>query len=300
MKLPPLNALRAFETVARHLSFSRAGDELSITHSAVSHQIKRIEQWLGRPLFDRNPVGVTLTPAGTILSQFLTPSFMAMAELCARLKTEPVRPVLTIGCIPSIASRWLIPNLPDFANLHPDIEIQVQYATAQQRFSPASHDVLITLGEDGPAAMSTTKLFSRANRPVCSPHYLARHGKLDTPLALSRAQLLHDETRQGWEEWFRVAGAPQPEVMTGPVFQDFNLLATALIAGHGVALCPTAVFRAELEHGDLVIVSDIETQSDKSYFMITDSSVSRQTAAFTAWFAGVAAVQREEISSRPA
>lgn len=287
MALPPLNALRTFEAAARLLSFSRAGDELHVTYSAVSHQIRNLEDWLGRPLFERRATGVALTRTGEALSAYLSPSFAALAEICTRLRADRGQTSLSVGCIPSIASRWLVPNITAFSQSHPEISVQVLYAMAEQRLSLGNFDVLITLGEDPSPAVTNTFLFSRINKPVASPHYLARMGPLDSAAAIASADLLHDETRTAWEAWIKVAGLPVRAPPPGPLFQDFNMLATAAIAGHGVALCPVEVFREELRRGDLVVLSDVATNADAGYFMITDRNPAKAVQAFTAWFSGI-------------
>jgi len=249
--------------------------------------VKRLEEWLGLAVCDRRPTGFVLTAEGEALSRHLTPALGSLADLCDRLKADSAeQQVLTVGCIASIASRWLIPALPDFAARHPDIGISVHYAQAQQAFDPRQLDILITLGRDDSDAVESRVLLSRANRPVCSPHYLAKVGPLEGPAAIARADLLHDESRLGWAEWLAAAGLAVPASPAGPVFQDFNLLATALIAGHGMALCPIAVVRDELRRGDLVVLSDIATLAEENYVLITRAAPSRKARAFRDWFVG--------------
>lgn len=284
MKLPPLNSLRAFEAVARLGSVSRAGEELCVTHSAISHQIKTLEQWMGKPLLQRVARGVSPTAEGQALGLMLTPSFTAIAEMANNLRRSPSRPTITVGCIPSIAARWLVPHLAEFTELHADVELNVQYARASQKLSLGDLDVLITLGRDEGPRVENTAIFSRANKPVASPAFLARFGSIAGPADIARAELVHDEGKSGWEDWFRKAGVAVPVPLNGAVFQDFNLLATAVIAGHGVALCPTEVFREELRRGDLVILSDVSTLVDQHYFIITRANPAQAVVLFTNWF----------------
>ncbi|MGF6173445.1 LysR substrate-binding domain-containing protein [Ensifer sp. 4252] len=285
--LPPLGMLRAFEVAARLASFSRAADELHVTHAAVSHQIRLLEEWFGRPLFLREKRGVSLLPDAARLADALTSCFARIAIETEMLRAN-AKSSITVACIPSIATRWLIPALKDFLEQHPDIEVKVLYAMAEQRLRETGCDVLITLGADLSVGAQCDRLFSRANRPVASPRYIERKGGLDTPQAIATADLLHDETTVRWQEWFATAGLPivRPP-LRGPVFQDFNLLATAVIAGHGVALCPVEVFRREIDRGDLVVLSQIATLEDESYFLITKSTRTKPVAAFSAWFSSV-------------
>ncbi|MDP9632825.1 UNVERIFIED_ORG: DNA-binding transcriptional LysR family regulator [Ensifer adhaerens] len=285
--LPPLGMLRAIEAAARLASFSRAADELHVTHAAVSHQIRLLEEWFGRPLFRREKRGVGLLPDAERLADALTSCFARIAIETEMLRAN-AKSSITVACIPSIATRWLIPALSDFLERHPDVDVKVIYAMAEQRLRETGCDVLITLGADLSVGTQCDRLFSRANRPVASPRYIERKGALDTPEAITTADLLHDETIARWQEWFATAGLPMARPpRRGPVFQDFNLLATAVIAGHGVALCPVEVFRREIEHGDLIVLSPIATLEDESYYLITKNLRSKPVAAFSTWFSSV-------------
>jgi LysR family transcriptional regulator, glycine cleavage system transcriptional activator len=287
IKLPSLNALRAFECAARHLSISRAGDELSVTHSAVSHQIRNLEVWFGKALFERAGRAITLTDTGSALFASLAPLFAEMSVACGRLRAPARRNSLVVGCIPSIASRWLVPHLNLFSDRHKGIEIRVVYARAHDRLIDGDLDILITLGHDEADDVVATRLFSRASRPVASPHFLSLHGPMDSLAAIASAALLHDEDREGWRAWVRTAGLSGEVAAAGPIFQDFNMLATALIAGHGVALCPTDVFRNEIERGDIIVLSDIEIDTGKSYYVLSRKSKNTTVDTFIRWFLGV-------------
>ena len=145
-------------------------------------------------------------------------------------------------------------------------------------------DVLITLGEDESDQVLSNRLFSRAIRPVCSPHYLRQGASFDTPESLLSATLLHDETKDAWNNWFYAAGVSTKEELPGPIFQDFNLLVTAAIAGHGVALCPVDVFREDVSKGDLLVLSDIEALEDQYYFLSTRVHRTIMVEKFSTWF----------------
>jgi DNA-binding transcriptional LysR family regulator len=283
MNLPPANALRAFEAAARLGSISRAGDELGVTHAAVSHHIRHLERWFGTDLFRKAGRNVVPTSEGRALSETLTDSFRQIEAQCRSIRRGSNPVGLTIACIPSIASRWLIPSLADFQARHPALELRVIYAKASDRIADLDADVLVTLTEGDEAGTSSRRLFSRRNQPVASPHYLARLSGRD-PVSLATSNLLHDEDTSNWREWFRKAGIyPLPD-LKGLVFQDFNLLATAVIAGHGVALCPVEVFSREIAAGDVVVLSDIATMEDASYFVVTPARSRSEVGAFVDWF----------------
>ncbi|TGQ67686.1 LysR family transcriptional regulator [Mesorhizobium sp. M00.F.Ca.ET.186.01.1.1] len=286
----PLNAIRAFEAASRRLSFSAAAEELHVTHPAVSHQIRRLEEWLGVPLFHRDARKVRLTDAGVILQASASGALAELGATCRRIRRNAASATLSVGCIPSIASRWLVPRLPDFTAAHPEIGMRVAYAKADDRLRDGENDVLITLGADPTPGVTSLKLFSRLNRPVCSPYYCAGRDQLRTPAGIAGADLLHDENREGWREWFSEAGLPDVDVGNGPVFADFNILATAVIAGHGVALCPVDVFRDELKRGDLVVLSDVSTNRDKGYFLTMAADASPAARTFADWFHQAVAV----------
>ncbi len=281
--MPPLGALRFFEAAARLESFSRAADELNVTHAAVSHQIRQLEEWFGRPLFLRQTRGVKLAPHAEQLADTLTVSFTRISAEADLLKLR-TKSEITVACIPSIATRWLIPALGNFLSLHADITVRVVYAMAEQRLRETGCDVLITLGADTSEGVTSERLFSRVNRPVASPRYLERKGRLVSDRDISNADLLHDEKVSHWQQWFRQAGLSDIHADRGPVFQDFNLLATAAIAGHGVALCPVEVCRREIENGDLVVLSSISVLDEESYFLISKEARSKSAAVFCNWF----------------
>ncbi len=284
MKLPPLTALKVFEATARHLSFSKAGDELFVTHAAVSHQVRKLEAWFETNLFVRKGRGVELTRPGEMLFRQISPAFVEIAEACSRVKALGGRETLSVGCIPSIASRWLVPNLNDFTSTHPDLDVRVVYATANQKLSDGGIDVLITLGRENMTGIQSKKLFSRTTKPVCSPPFLAEHGPFTSPEAIAKAPLLHDETRDGWREWFHAAETSWSDKDNWPVFQDFNLLVTAAIAGHGIALCPIDTFRIEIERGDLVVLSDIVVNQNSAYFASYREAAGSAVSEFVDWF----------------
>lgn len=285
MKLPPVNALRAYEAAARLGSISRAGDELGVTHAAISHHIRHLEQWFGTDLFRKQGRNVVPTPDGRALSETLTDSFRQIEAQCRSIRKASHPAGLTIACIPSIASRWLIPGLAEFQARHPSLELRVVYARASDRLADLDADVLVTLTAGDEAGTASRRLFSRRNQPVASPHYLARLGGRE-PADLAAANLLHDEDMANWREWFRKAGIyPLPD-LKGPVFQDFNLLATSVISGHGVALCPVEVFSREISAGDVVVLSDIATMEDESYFVVTPARGRSEVGLFVDWFIG--------------
>lgn len=284
MITPPFGAIRAFESAARHQSMSRAGDELFVTHAAVSHQVRKLEDWMGVPLFRRQGRGVQLTAAGEQLFVRVAPLLLGIADACSTVKAACKGASLTVGCIPTVAARWLVPNLDRFSSEFPDVEIRVAYAHADEKLASSNLDVLITYGEDSSKDVITEPLFSRINKPVCSPHFMAQRGPFKSPEQIIASDLLHDASRDGWREWAAAAGLTLSKDLAGTTYQDFNLLATAVIAGHGLGLCPVNVFSAEIRLGDLIVVSDIATNGDKGYVVMTRRNRPKTVVDFVRWF----------------
>lgn len=297
MSQPPLSALRAFEAIARHRSVSRAGDELHVTHAAVSHQLKNLETWCGAELVTRTGRGILLTPVGEELSSILAPAFRQIEHAGERLLQLTRQGQLTVGCIPSIASRWLIPHLPDFQSAWPDAEIRVVYAQAHERLIASTLDVLITHSSESEAGTRAEPLFSRISKPVCSRGFLERWGPADAHDWYGKVPLLHDEDRTDWRTWLEQTGGPVSAAGGGTVFQDFNLLATAAIAGHGVALCPVEVFRHEIAAGDLIVLSDLSIKAPEAYTVRLQTDAKPLAEAFATWFLGAVGKSSGPVSS---
>lgn len=287
MTLPPFGALRAFEAAARHVSFTRAGEELHVTHAAVSHQMRTLEDWFGTPLFRRDGRGVRLTAAGEQLAARIAPLLSGIVDACGAVKKAHTGASLSVGCIPSIAARWLVPHLGEFSGAHPQADIRVLYAHADEKLASSNLDVLITYGEDDSKDVKTELVFSRVNNPVCSPHFMAKHGPFARPEAIIACDLLHDASREGWTQWMQAAGLKATRPLGGPVYQDFNLLATAVLAGHGIGLCPVNVISAEIRRGDLVVASEIATNDDKGYMIMSRRDGPTIGDEFVRWFVGI-------------
>lgn len=286
MTLPSLSALRAFDAAARHLSLSRAGDELHVTYAAVSHQVRNLEDSFGAPLFHRNGRGIRLTPLGQTLFTQISPLFESMTDACRRVKAAVGGGSLTVGCVPSIA-RWFVPNLILFSKQHPEADIRVVYAQRDDRLALADLDILISCEGQGEGGRGVVRepLFSCLSRPVCSPAFLQEHGPFDEPRQIAAAALLHHQAPPGgWKAWCGAAGLGQARVDTGMTYEDFSLLTMAVMAGHGIALCPVNVFRSEIARGDLVVVSDIAIDAHRGYSVLTRQERPPIANALVQWF----------------
>ncbi|MDI1332512.1 LysR substrate-binding domain-containing protein [Pseudomonas sp.] len=283
-KLPPLSALRAFESAARLKSVSKAATELNVTHPAISHQIKQLERHFGQSLLVKKGRGISVTDAGEELCTALTNAFDNIETACTRLSSSPQRTTLVVASLASVASRWLIPLLPNFTATHPEVQIRVVYASRTTENIDPDIDILIRYC-DGPyiGQYAAHHLLSGATRPVCSNTLLERIGPLQTPADFLKTNLLHDENNHAWQEWFVSAGYPVPVLDRGMVFEDFNLMSTAAIASHGIALCPTDLIQDDIARKNLVVLSGITANRERSYLLLHRTQCNPIVAEFRDW-----------------
>ncbi|WP_235039861.1 LysR substrate-binding domain-containing protein [Vreelandella profundi] len=259
--LPPLSCLRAFEAAARHRSFTQAGSELSLSQSAISRQIKRLEDDLGRPLFERHYDGLRLTPAGEHYFRVVQRLLRELRTESARLRRRGDDRQLTLASSPTIASIWLARQLPDFQYAHPDIEIRILTVEDPHRLDLAEFDLGIYYHvprEVDPPGLSADAIFKHEDvAAVCSPIYLERHGNIADPQDLLMRHTLmvvedHYHDWLTWELWYRSLGLDwQPPTHTLRA-NSFQLLMNATLAGQGVTLGWTNLLAAEFEQGNLV------------------------------------------------
>ena len=267
-KIPPLTALRSFEAAARYGNFSQAAEELCVTQSAVSHQIRQLEAWFGFELFVRNGRRISLSERGAELATSLTEAFGDIARTCRRIGKADENPVLTVAAIPSVATCWLMPKLSDFWAAHPDIRIKLVYAIHGMPIDFQDVDIAIAYGEGDWTGVAATRFLAGAASPVCSQAYLEEHGPFDDPHALIDVDLLHEQNRRAWENWFHNADVETDALPPGPVFEDFNLLRSAALAGHGVALCAPTLLADDLDAGRLVLLSEVPVQRSFDYYIL--------------------------------
>jgi DNA-binding transcriptional LysR family regulator len=267
MAQAPLGALRVFEAAARHGSFSRAAEELCVTQSAVSHQVRGLEAWLASPLFERQGNRATLLPHAEALARALTRSLADIENACRQARRAGGPPTLTIAAIPSVAVCWLIPRLGEFRLLAPATEVRLVYAFHGQPIGFRDVDVAIVFAADPPAPMGAVveRFLSGETAPVCAPHLGL--GCSATGADMVRAGLLHDSDATGWRAWLQAEGQPN-YLPRGLVFEDFNLLRAAALAGQGVALCPLAIVADDLREGRLVQLSKRTIRADSAYYIV--------------------------------
>lgn len=281
-RLPPLSTLRAFETAARHLNFSRAADELSITHSAVSHQIKALEEHLGVTLFRRTGRAMLLTGEGQRFYTHVREAFARLKRGVAELKPEARRVTLTVSVLPGFAARWLVPRLPEFYRRHPELDVNLRATTGLTDFQREDVDLAVRFGPGSWPGLAAEKLLDEEIFPVCSPRY--RGGRLPhTPQELLRCTLLH-HVFEPWEEWFRAVGMEHVAIPPGPGFSESNLLLKAAAEGQGVALALGVLVQAELKSGELVQCHP-SLKARYAYYLVhpQQGPIPPKTVAFKSW-----------------
>ena len=233
-KLPPLNALAAFEAVARHRSFTKAAAELFLTHSAVSQRVTQLEKQLEVKLLARSRRGVELTPAGARYLESVSDALSTLALASDRFsKTAPRQ--LRLGVLPVFASNWLIYRLRSFHRLHPNIDLDIQSSTALANVKTGEVDIAIRWGKGDWPGVEKVKLFPGELIPVCSKLYRKEIGAPRSPADLRRPVLLR-HSFQPWKPWLEKAGLDWPEPTQGPLFNDSSLMLQAAADGHGIAL----------------------------------------------------------------
>lgn len=271
VQIPSLQTLRAFEAAGRLQSYSKAAEELGLTHGAVSHRIRELEQRLGRQLFQRVANTMVLTSAGQELQVKVRQSLSLLEQAFA--DPNPRKPAadrpLVITAVPSLASTWLFSRLSEFRAVRPDIDIALRVTEALSDYRKEGIDLGVRLGGGGWPGLNAVKLFDEALTPVCTAAYRDRL-KLEKPEDLQRATLLRN-TWTPWARWFKAAGLDWPEPKTGPSFDDSPLLLRAALQGDGIALGRHWLAVDELRAGRLVTPFDLAVRDDFSYWLAWSS-----------------------------
>jgi LysR family transcriptional regulator of beta-lactamase len=244
----PLNALRAFEAAARHLSFTRAAQELCVTQAAVSHQVKALEARLGLTLFRRLPRGLALTDEGVALLAPVSDSFQRIGRMLERFEGGRLKEVLTVSVVGTFAAGWLLPRLQAFGEEHPFIDLRMLTNNNRVDLAAEGLDLAIRYGDGAWHGVEAEPLMDAPLTPLCSPELAARLGE---PRDLLGQTLLRPYRGQDWLAWFDAAGLGAVAVR-GPLFDSSWIMVEAAIQGLGVALAPAAMFRPALEAGRLV------------------------------------------------
>lgn len=264
--LPSMSILAAFETSARLQSFTAAATELHLTQSAVSRQIRSLEDLLGAELFVRERQTVRLTPAGEAYAHEIRRALQQIATATLGFRANPQGGTLNLAILPTFGTRWLAPRLPRFQDAHPGITINLSTRLAAFDFQADTLDAAIHFGPPEWPGARLDFLMKETVVPACSPQLRAKH-KLRKPADLLNAPLMHLVSRpDAWERWLRAAGVDFDEVH-GMLVDQFAVAAQAAIAGLGVALLPTFLIEAELARRDLVLAVNKPMESADNYYL---------------------------------
>jgi LysR family glycine cleavage system transcriptional activator len=289
-RLPPLNALRAFEAAARHLNFSRAADELAVTPGAVSQQIQNLEDYVGAALFKRTPKGLLLTDAAQTALPALREAFDRLAEAASLLTAAVDGRRLTVSVAPSFAAKWLVPRLGLFEQAHPQVDVWLSAGMELVDFASGEIDVAIRYGPGHYAGLEVQQLMRETVIAVASPDFLAAN-PLNDLSDLRQHVLLHDgspdadDSCPDWPMWLAARGVKGVDGSRGPRFNQSSLVVEAAVGGRGVALAKRALAQADLDAGRLVAPFQIATEVDFAYYVVHPKAKGRlpQVKAFVAW-----------------
>ena len=287
-RLPPLNALRAFEAAARQLSFSKAGDELHVTHGAVSRAVRELERDLGVPLFVRTTRSVRLTAAGSSYAQEVRAALDQLASATAAVREHHGAGMLNISTTESFAARWLIPRLARFRQHQPDIDVRLSTSEKLSDFNSDGIDIAIRYGRGNYPNVKTELLMKEDVVPVCSPKLLEGPHPLRTPDDLKYHTLIHEDFEINWAVWLRAAGIDGVDPHRGPVFYLSSHAVQAAIQGEGVVLGRSALIGDELADGRLVQPFALSLPVELAYYVVyPPRAIERaKVKAFRDWIFG--------------
>jgi len=293
-KLPPLNALRNFQAVARHGSFAAAAADLHVTHWAVGKQIRLLEDWFGVPLFERRARGVSLTDEGAALLNDVSDAFERLAAGAARLRhdefTRRVSGTVRVNVLPSFALCWLMPRLADFYARYPDIDVRVSTTSRKLRYVGDAFDIGVRSGHEQGAGLVSRALMADVRLPACSPALL-RQRPIRSPADLRHHTLLHSaSTRTAWSHWRREAGGPDLRTARHVEFDHAYLQLAAAIEGLGVTLASLPLIERDIAAGRLVCPIAAPTWQAPDYALVVnaDRAGDDAVAAFERWITTMA------------
>jgi DNA-binding transcriptional LysR family regulator len=284
-KIPSTAALISFEAAARHESFTKAAQELSLTQGAICRQIASLEEFLGVELFRRSRRGVKLTEAGLSYSRRVATQLDAVERDTLSVMGQQGTNVIELAVVPTFGTQWLLPRLKDFQQKHPEVTVNLTNRTRPFLFADTEFDAAIYFGDADWSGTESHRLMGENPMPVCSPHLMGRKASL-TLAEIAELPLLQQTTRPyAWRQWFNSQNLNVPRDMTGPRYELFSMLAQAAMHDMGIALIPPFLIQRELAEKRLVIANTQSLASIKAYYlMIPDRKVeSASLKAFRDW-----------------
>jgi LysR family glycine cleavage system transcriptional activator len=277
-----MQALRAFEAAAREGSLTRAAESLHLTHGAISHQIKALEEDLGVPLVERAGRGIRLTDEGERFAARVRAAFAELSAGVQELASRANPRLLRVSVVPSFAARWLLPRIGRFIAMHPGIDLDVRANLAPVDFRRDDADAAIRSGQGHWPGVTAEHLMDDAYFPVCSPRMPG--GVPRKPSDLARCTLLRSDD-EPWKPWFEKAGLDWPEPSRGPIFHDSSHMMQAAAEGHGVALARATLLGNDERNGVLVRPFAIEAPAPRRFYLVYPprSEGSPKIAALRSW-----------------
>ena len=302
-RLPPLNALKAFEAAARHESFTRAAEELCVTQGAVSHQVKALEAELGLKLFNREPRHLVITEMGRDYLIVVRDALDRIAMGTERLLQRQSTGVLTVSTSPNFASKWLVHRLGRFAEAHPTIDLRVSATLHHVDFAREDVDVAIRHSDGVAPGLDITRLYAEELFPVCSPKLLSGRHALRKPADLAQHTLLHLDHRQDWSKWLGAAGVKDADLPRGPVLNQASMVIDAAVDGQGVALARTGLAAWDIICGRLLRPFSLALPVAYAYWIVCPKATALlpKIATFREWVLAEAAEdarRMREIATR--
>ena len=284
-RLPPLAALRVFECVSRHMSFTEAARELSVTQGAVSHQIRALEDWLGFELFQREGRALRLSRGARAYADTIAGALQQIAAQTDALRQARSHQVLTVRGYTTFLVRWLIPRLPAFQAAHPDVEIRLEASADPVDFKRDQADVAVLYGSGTWPDLKADLLFSDELVPVCSPQLTGKSRKMSAAKLLGLPLLHLNVRRRDWPDWIEMVGLTREADRRDMRFEDLSIVYQCAIDGLGVAMGQRKYLADEIANGRLVVPIDEPLTRDAGYYLVCpkESAGDPKVERFRAW-----------------
>lgn len=275
-----LTALRAFETAARHLSFKLAANELNLSATAISHQVRSLERTLGHALFYRQVRRVTLTAEGEELMRTLSPAFQSIHAAVDKLQQQTGRHTVTLGAGPIFGSRWLAPRLGLFWQQNPDIDLRIHHSPLPVHQQMARYDIAVAWGLNDWQSLQSDPLLRIQVTPVYAPEAIKDGMEITEPGDLLELPLLHYRDHSGWRQWLGMMGVPLPDKLPGIIFEDANVQLQAALEGQGIIMGLLPLIADEISVGRLIRPWQQAVEPIESYYLLyQQNSLNRDPVA---------------------
>jgi LysR family transcriptional regulator, glycine cleavage system transcriptional activator len=299
-RLPPLNALKAFEAAARHENFTRAAAELFVTQGAVSQQVKTLEAALGFKLFSRERQRLTITESGRDYLEVIRDALDRIAFGTERSMQRQHAGALTVSTSPDFAAKWLVHRLGRFAEANPGIELRVSATMHHVDFAREDVDLAVRHGDGNWAGLDATRLCSERLFAVCNPRLLTGRNRLAKPADVLKVPLLHLDDRKDWARWLMLAGVAAPDTLPGPILNRASMLIDAAIDGQGIALARSALAAFDMIGGRIVQAFDVSWELSKTYWIVCPKATAKlaKIVRFKDWLLAEAAADARRLAAR--